>query len=493
MSSSHMLTNTAWNLAGLGAPILAAIVAMPLLISQLGDARFGILALGWMVTGYFALFDFGVGRATTRSMAALRSAAADGEHAAVFWNSLYVHAALALAGGLVFAAAVPWFVETAFAIPPALRGEGYAAFYWLAFSVPALVMASALRGPLESEQRFDLVNAVKMPISALNYLAPLVALQFTHRVDAVIAVIALSRWLATLAYGLLCRRAINLQPGHLAARRGTMISLIKDGGWLTVTSIAVPAIMALDRGLIAQLASLESVTYYVVPYEVATKMWILSASLLGAAYPMMSACRGEELRRICDQSLRWLLLTATPATLLVIVFAHDLLYLWVGPQIATHGGPVMQWLALGVWINVLAQVPQTALQASGQARIVGSVQLLELPLYAALAWWLILQYGITGAAVAWSVRAAVEGLALSFAFHRVETHSRSWPRTSILRLVLLAGAISVSWLIAGTTPLAIRCALALLLIGGLGIWQWRYLLTAGEREKLLALVTYRAR
>lgn len=488
-----MLTNTAWNLAGLGLPILAAILAMPLLISSLGDARFGILALGWMVTGYFALFDFGVGRATTRSMAALRSAKSAGAHAAVFWNSVYVHAALALLGGLIFAATVPWLVDTAFSIPSALREEARSAFYWLAFSVPALIMASALRGPLEAEQRFDLVNAVKMPSSALNYLAPLLALYFTHRIDAVIAVIALSRWLATLAYGVLCWRAVRLQPGHLTARRGTMISLIKDGGWLTVTSIAVPVIMVLDRGLIARLASLESVTYYVVPYEVATKMWILSASLLGAAYPLMSACRGEELRRLCDQSLRWLLLTATPATLLVIVFAHDLLYLWVGPQIATHGAPVMQWLALGVWINVLAQVPQTALQATGQAKIVGSIQLLELPLYAALAWWLILQYGITGAAVAWSVRAAVEGLALSFAFRCVETHSCSWPGTSILRLVLLAGAIIGSWLIAGTTPLAIRCALALLLVGGLGIWQWRYLLTAGEREKLIACVTGRAR
>ncbi len=76
-----------------------------------------------------------------------------------------------------------------------------------------------------------------------------------------------------------------LQPGHRAPQRGAITALLKDGGWLTVTSIAVPAIMMLDRGLIARLVSLEAVTYYVVPYEVVTKMWVLSASLLGAAYP----------------------------------------------------------------------------------------------------------------------------------------------------------------------------------------------------------------
>lgn len=484
-----MLANTAWNLAGLGAPILAAIVAMPLLINQLGGARFGILALGWMVTGYFALFDFGVGRATIRRMAALRSAAADSEHATVFWNSIYVHTALALCGGVVFAVAVPWFVDTAFAIPSALRDEAYSAFYWLAFSVPALVLASALRGPLEAEQRFDLVNAVKMPISVLNYLAPLLALQFTHRVDAVIVVIAVSRWLATLAYGVMCRGAIKLQPGQRQLSRNTAMNLLKYGGWLTVTSIAVPAIMMLDRSLIARLVSLESVTYYVVPYEVVTKMWVLSASLLGAAYPLMSASKGDDLRRICDQSLRWLLVTATPPTLIVVMFAEELLRLWVGPHIAANSAPVMHWLAIGVWINILAQVPLTALQASGRAHIVGSVQLLELPLYAALAWWLILRYGITGAAAAWAIRAAIEWMALGFALHRAEAHPGRWLGIYPFRPSLLCATMFASGLTAYATPLAVKCLLALSLLMGLVLWQWHYLLTIQERNKLLGHIS----
>lgn len=486
MSSSRILTNTAWNLAGLGVPILAAVVAMPLLIHTLGYARFGILALGWMVTGYFALFDFGVGRATTRSMAALRSAGTQEEHAAVFWNSIYVHSALALIGGLLFAAAVPWFVDTAFAIPLTLQSEAYSAFYWLAFSVPALVLASALRGPLEAEQRFDMVNAVKMPTSALNYLAPLIALQFTHRIDVVIAVIALSRWLATAMYAVLCLRAVRLLTGHRKFEYGTAIKLLKDGGWLTVTSVVVPVIMMLDRGLISRLVSLEAVTYYVVPYEVVTKMWILSASLLGAAYPLMSTCKGPALRRLCDQSTRWLLITATPMMLVVILFADELLRLWVGADIAAQGATVLQLLALGVWINILTQVPLTALQASGEAKIVGVVQLCELPIYTVLAWWLIQWLGITGAAVAWSVRALLEWATLNFALRRVAVQFGKGPGISPHRLIQLTGLILSSWLIAAVTPLMIKAVLAIVLLGGVGFWLWQRLLTTHERATFIA-------
>lgn len=479
-----MLANTAWNLAGLGVPILAAIVAMPLLIDGLGDARFGILALGWMVTGYFALFDFGVGRATTRSMAVLRSENALPAHAAVFWNSLYVHAILALVGGLLFAAAVPWMVDIAFAIPTALRNEAGSAFYWLAFSVPALVLSSALRGPLEAEQRFDLVNAVKMPISALNYLAPVLALQFTERIDAVIAVIAITRWLAMLAFGLQCARAVALIPRQRKLHRQTAFKLLADGGWLTVTSIAVPVIMMLDRGLISRLLSLESVTYYVVPYEVVTKMWILSASLLGAAYPMMSAAKGIELQRLCSQSTRWLLVTATPATMLAILFAEDILRLWVGPRIALHGTPILQCLALGVWINVLAQVPLTALQASGKSRIVGIVQLCELPLYAGLAWMLIDTLGVTGAAIAWSIRAAIEWLAFGLLLHKTEPDTDRWPGTPLRRLALLGIALGASWALTAVTMSSLKFGLSFALLAAMSWWQWNTLLTAGERAAL---------
>ena len=69
-SNGRLARYTGWNLFGFCAPIAVALVAIPILTSQMGDDRFGALALVWMLVGYFTLFDLGLGRAMTRLTAA---------------------------------------------------------------------------------------------------------------------------------------------------------------------------------------------------------------------------------------------------------------------------------------------------------------------------------------------------------------------------------------------------------------------------------------
>ena len=49
--------NFAWNLLGAGLPLVVAIFTIPLLVSGLGQDRFGLLTLAWIIVGYFSLFD----------------------------------------------------------------------------------------------------------------------------------------------------------------------------------------------------------------------------------------------------------------------------------------------------------------------------------------------------------------------------------------------------------------------------------------------------
>lgn len=99
MSYASVLRNTEWNLAGSELPILVAIVAIPPLIRGLGDERFGVLAIGWVVMAYFVLSDFGIGRATTKYLSELDDEAGSDGASALAWTSLFAHGLLGIAGG----------------------------------------------------------------------------------------------------------------------------------------------------------------------------------------------------------------------------------------------------------------------------------------------------------------------------------------------------------------------------------------------------------
>jgi O-antigen/teichoic acid export membrane protein len=65
----HRARNTAWNLLGMCAPMVVALFAIPLLVEGMGKDRFGLLTLIWMLVGYLGVFDLGLGRALTQTVA----------------------------------------------------------------------------------------------------------------------------------------------------------------------------------------------------------------------------------------------------------------------------------------------------------------------------------------------------------------------------------------------------------------------------------------
>ena len=69
LSGRLLARNMLWNLTGMAAPLLVAVVAVPYLIEGMGKERFGLLAIIWMGIGYFSLFDVGLGLALTKLVA----------------------------------------------------------------------------------------------------------------------------------------------------------------------------------------------------------------------------------------------------------------------------------------------------------------------------------------------------------------------------------------------------------------------------------------
>ena len=423
MRGGTPLRDAVWNLAGLLLPLPVAVAVVPALLAGLGEARFGLLTLAWAIMGYFNLFDFGLGRATTHGVAQALAARDTSRVLRLCWTSSWAHLAMGTCGGLLLALlASP--ISRVLNLDAALRVEFIVAMIWLAASIPVIVLATAARGILEGVGRFDAVNIVRLPATLWIYVAPWLVLQWTPSLSLVMAAIAIGRLLAALGLLYACVRSVPGLAVPLAPRPSLLAPLVHMGLWITVSTIGIPVMSTLDRLIIGSRISVEAVGWYAAPYEAVTKLWIISTAIMTVAFPTFSraaTANPGDLGRLLRHALAALSLTAFPVAMAIIVAAPVAIPLWLGPAGGREAILVTQLLAAGTAINVAAQAGGTLLQATTRADWVARVQVAGVALYALGTWWAAARWGIVGVAVVWAVRgvlAAVVLVALASAWTR---------------------------------------------------------------------------
>jgi len=416
LTSGRLLArNTIWNLLGNGAPMAVAVFCIPILIRGLGKEQFGVLTLAWALIGYASLFDLGLGRALTQLVARKLGAGEEREIPSLAWTSLLLMLLLGFAGAAAVLLVSPWLAGRGLNVPAALRGETLQSFRLLGLSIPFVITTAALRGLLEAHQRFGLISALRIPMGVFTFAGPLLVLPFSKSVVPVVGTLVAGRIAAWAAHLLVCLRVLPELGRSIAWERSVTGPLLRFGGWMTVTNVVSPLMVTLDRFLIGALVSMTAVAYYATPYEVVTKLWLLPGALMGVMFPAFSTGFAQDRERtamLFGRSVKSLLLVLFPVMLFTVALAQDGLRLWLGAEFALHSFRVLQWLAVGVFINSLAYVPFALLQGVGRPDLTATLHLVELPLYLGLLWWLVSARGIEGAAIAWTARVAVDALFL---------------------------------------------------------------------------------
>ena len=491
-SDRRLALNVFWNLLGTGAPLLVAIIAIPILIDGLGVARFGVLTLAWMVVGYFSLFDFGLGRALTKLVAEKLGKGQNGEIPSLVWTAMSLMAALGFLGATVVALLSPWLVGGVLNIPTELQPETLKAFYLLAASIPIVIITTGLRGILEAHQRFGLVNAVRIPLGIFTFLGPVAVLPFSNSLVPVVAVLVIARVISWCAYAVLCLKVEPALRHSISIHKAIVRPLISFGGWMTVTNIVGPLMVYMDRFLIGAVISMTAVAYYATAYEVVTKLWIIPSALMGVMFPAFAAILVQNRTRaihLFDRTVNYILISLFPIVFIVVTFAHEGLVLWLGSEFASNGSLVLQLLAIGVFINSHAHVPFGLVQSAGRPDLTAKLHLIELPFYLLILWWLIGTYGIVGAAIAWIVRVTVDTILLFAMAHKLLPVPylftlRPMFRLGIALLILVLGIMLPS--------LTMKILVFVLVLSVFIATTWFVILDIGEKNAILSRLKIRS-
>ena len=181
-----ILSGFVYNAGGVGVPLLAAIVTVPPYLHALGEERYGILALVWLMFGYFGLFDMGLSRATVHRMARIPRGQGDLRET-VFRTAVTINLGLGVLAAVLFYAAANVVLLGFIGDARHFEGEIPGTLVLVALLFPLALVANVFVGRLESEERFFVVNLVQMSGALLMQLLPLVAvLLFAPRLDVAV-------------------------------------------------------------------------------------------------------------------------------------------------------------------------------------------------------------------------------------------------------------------------------------------------------------------
>jgi O-antigen/teichoic acid export membrane protein len=392
----------------------------------------------------------------------------------------------------------PILVDHVFRIPAAHVRDAKSAFLLIALSLPAGLVSGSLRGALEASQRFGWVNAVKIPTNAGSYLLPLLGAGLGASLTGIVGLLVALRIATAIIYFLLLAKIYPGLHRWPSWDRAMVRSMLKFGGWVTISNFAWPVFVYLDRMFIGALVSIQAVSYYTAPYEVITRLGVVSGSLWMTIFPAFSAFNARRDRArtqmLFDRSLKYLLISIGAFMVLVIASGRFFMTIWLGEEYGRHCIVVFQILGAGFLADTLANVAFGFLQAIGRADIPARWHVVELGLYVPAVWLLIKAYGIAGAAAAYTLRALFNlvlmmGSSAKIGGLRVFSPAdrrlvRAWKILGLMAaLVLIGQALGLEDFasVAYTSPIAMAFAVA----------AWRVILDREERAWVLEKIKFR--
>lgn len=382
---------------------------MPFVVRGLGTERFGLLSLAWVVLGYFTIFDLGLGRATTKYVAEALGKGEGTQVPQIIWTAVTVQAIMGFVGAIVLLGITDLLVDRVLNIPAELLGEARVTFYLLSLSIPIVLISSSFSGVLEAAQRFDLINAVRIPSSILTYLLPLVGLSLGLGLPGIVALIVLARFGALVGFFVMDLRIVP-QLGRYSGSFALFPRLFSFGGWVMISNLIIPIFGYLDRFLIGALLTMSAVAFYTVPYDVVTRLLIIPGSIAAVLFPTFSnltSCDNKKkINIILARSIKYLLTVMMPFVVVLIVFGKDILMIWMGNDFAQESADVFRLLSIGVLLNAVGYMPFALIQGIGRPDVIAKYHLVEFPIYVGVTFFLINILGIKGAALAWCLRMA---------------------------------------------------------------------------------------
>jgi O-antigen/teichoic acid export membrane protein len=391
--------------------MMATLFATPYLLHKVGAEAYGIFGMITILSGQMGILQLGVGPAATRVVAHLQGAGEERRYQVSLAAIVAMGAAASIWVAVLFASLAPWMWRAALKASPATLEVALASVGSALVIVGTQPIYGALSGIIAGNQEFRYLSLLRLGHGLLRLL---VSVAVASRDGGVVAILG-AQAVTDLGVVLMAGKAIPYNPSKPISPR----EIGTEG--LRVLGVGVPFAIAgalqsllsdVEKLMIGFGHSLLEFTYYTVPYNAVMKLTILPSALAATLLPVLSArAASGDLRgatEITRKATRLLLIAMSWTLLPLAALTPEILRLWLGTEFSLRGSQPMRILlvALLAYVNVYA--PHAVIRGRAHPVSLPLLYSIELAIHVFVVYWCVRAWGITGAAVAWLFRAAMD-------------------------------------------------------------------------------------
>jgi O-antigen/teichoic acid export membrane protein len=399
----RFLINVLWSWTGVAASLFQGIVIMRFLIQSLGAEHYGIWLQVFSILNYFWYFDLGLNTAVC-NFSARFLAVSDHEkinqliNTSVFYFSLIALAVWSISPFLAVNA------HRFFRIRPEDQHEFATLILITGISWGLCIMLHLFLSALDGFQRFDLTSRIMVTQVALRSIGYYVALKTGHGLVMMAEVFVATQIMGYVLNFLNFRRVfpqLRLSPAYI--KLPMFQDILRYG---LKSFVANGSTLMLNQGgalMVGHYLSESAVGFYLMPTKLLEQA-IEAVSRIGMVTRSSAAELSVTARREATISLgiysnRYSLTLFMPLACFLLVFGRQLIFKWLGAEMADNGGPLLPVFILSYGLVLAAQFNSSSLlfgvnRHGGYAR--GLV--FEAMFYIAALAWAVPRYGIWGAA-----------------------------------------------------------------------------------------------
>ena len=348
------------------ARIAVALVTIPIYLRLVGEARYGVISIVWVLLGFFGFLDLGLSRAVTNALAKLRNASQP-ERARVLLTTMGINFGLGLIGAAVLYVLGGFLLEHFISLPAELRPEVSQSLPWIACLLPLTLISTAAAGALESREQFLLVNVIQIGSISLSQIAPVVMAMI---LGPSLMVVIPAAAIAQASGGIAILAVVYRLEGPFSLRafdRREARALLGYGGWMSITNVVPTAIASADQFIIGSAMGVAAVARYSVPMNLVMRSGVIPMAFGRTFFPRMSSLSGDAAYALGARAISSMGFGFAAVCGPAIILSPALFRLWLGADFAQTAAPVAQILFPGMWMWGLSFVAFTLLQAQGRA------------------------------------------------------------------------------------------------------------------------------